>query len=983
MSPERWELIGRLFDEARELGPEERTTYLKEACAGDEDLCREVESLFAAEAYVGNFIANPAFEDAAELISGSVSSRKTGVTPRERIGSRLGPYELDEFIGAGGMGEVFAAADTRLGRRVAIKLLSAALRADDDRLQRFIQEARTASLLNHPNILTIHDFGEHEGAPYIVAELLEGETLRDLIRHGPLAPSRVIEIGIQIARGLAAAHDRGIIHRDLKPENLFLTLDGRMKVLDFGLAKLLEPPLGLARSESAGRGEAVIRTEPGMVMGTVSYMAPEQLRGEVTDQRTDIFALGIILFEMAAGTRPFGGSSTADTISAILQTPPPTLATLATLAALAGGEGREGAGLERIVRRCLEKSPAQRFQSMSDLIFALEGLLQLDSRPAAMVQAAADRPRWTGFRLPAWGGWVLAAIFMATSLFLGVMLMRRPLGEPRVVPFTSFSGQKARPSFAPDGNQIAFFWEGPTGREPGIYVKLIDSDTPLRVHPLDGNGQRGAGLAGTGGLAWSPDGRSLAFNRRGTNGGIFTIPALGGPERKLTDLSGEFDWSPDGETLAIVDRQTPDATSQIILLTIASGATRILTTPPSGYHGDRSPAWSPDGRAVAFIRSPNYLVSDLFQVPVNGGTPTRLTFDNLELPGSLEWTVDGREILFTSTRGGLPGLWRVGATGGRLRRETGIGEYAFDPSVAQRGGRLAYLYRRIDRNIWRTPGPHWSRTAGNERENGPVKLIASTREEVNPQISPDGRRIAFVSDRSGSREIWVSHSDGDDAVQLTSFDGSNTGAPRWSPDSRQIAFDSRFEGRTDIFIINADGGRPWRLTNDAFEDVLPSWSRDGRSIYLASKRSGDWQVWKMAVEGGQPAQITRNGGYEAFESPDGQFLCYSRRDGTVDPGIWRIPVGGGEEKRILDRGIWGYWALTDGGICLIDSAHHGGPVIEFFNFATQEFSILTRLDRSRAPSGPLAISVSGDGRWIYYWQADQIDNDIMLVENFR
>ena len=981
MSPERWELIGRLFDEARELGREERIAYLKEACAGDDDLCREVESLFAAEAYVGNFIASPALEDATELLSGSFSSLKVGVAPRERIGSRLGPYEIYEFIGAGGMGEVFAAADTRLGRRVAIKLLSASLRPDDDRLQRFIQEARTASLLNHPNILTIHDFGEHEGAPYIVAELLEGETLRELIRHGSLAPSRVVELGIQIARGLAAAHDRGIIHRDLKPENLFLTVDGRMKVLDFGLAKLLEPPLG---GSTTNPGETFIRTEPGMVMGTVSYMAPEQLRGEMTDQRTDIFALGVILFEMATGTRPFGGSSTADTISAILQTPTPPFSFR---------EGQEGAGLERIVQRCLEKSPALRFQSMSDLIFALEGLLQIDSRSVhsagsgAAGQTGSNRAWWAGFRLPDWSGWVLAAIFMATSLFLGVLLMRRPVGEPRVVPFTSFSGQKARPSFAPDGNQIAFFWEGPTGREPGIYVKLIDSDTPLRVHTLDGSSQRGGGgptgSSGLVGLAWSPDGRSLAFNRRGANGGIFTIPALGGPERKLTDLSGEFDWSPDGEMLAIVDRPTPDSTSQIILLTIASGATRILTTPPSGYHGDRSPAWSPDGRAIAFIRSPNYLVSDLYQVPVTGGNPTRLTFDNLELPGSLEWTVDGREILFTSTRGGLPGLWRVGATGGRLRRETGIGEYAFDPSVAQRGGRLAYLYRRIDRNIWRTPGPNWSRTAGSERENGPVKLIASTREEVNPQISPDGRRIAFVSDRSGSREIWVSHSDGDDAVQLTSFDGSNTGAPRWSPDSRQIVFDSRFEGRTDIFIINGDGGRPWRLTNDAFEDVLPSWSRDGRSIYFASKRSGDWQVWKMAIEGGQPVQITRNGGYEAFESPDGQFLYYSRRDGSVDPGIWRVPVGGGEEKQILDRGIWGYWALTDGGICLIDSAHSGGPVIEFFSFATKEFSILTRLDRSRAPSGPLAISVSGDGRWIYYWQADQIDNDIMLVENFR
>lgn len=966
MTPERWEQIGNLYDEARELAPGPRAVFLDQACTNDEALRREVESLLAAEATVDDFIANPALKDAAALLTAEV--------PGALVGKQLGHYQLLSFIGAGGMGEVYAAQDPRLGRKVAIKLLPPALSRDADRLRRFEQEARAVGMLNHPNILTIHDIGEYEAAPFIVSELLEGETLRERMKDGPLTPPVVVGLALQIARGLAAAHERGIIHRDLKPENLFITTDGLIKVLDFGLAKLKQPRFN--KTEANGQGFPVVRTNPGMVMGTVGYMAPEQLRGEEADHHADIFALGIILFEMLAGERPFRGDSAAETMSAILKEEVPELPVPADT---------QTPELERVIRRCLEKKERLRFQSMSDLAFALEGLTSAASNPSGsrlrsnVMLSGRDTNEETP-TLPlkigkprigplGWVGWALAGVFMLATIGLTIAYFRRPTFITRIVPFTSFAGQKSRPVFSPDGNQIAFYWSGDISNEPGIYVKLIDAGTPLRLASLSG--------AGESDIAWSPDGRAIAFLRRGSGGGIFSVPALGGSERKLTDLAGDFAWSPDGKTLAIVNRDSPESPSGISLFSLETGATRKLTTPPTGSSGDRSPAWSPDGKTLAFLRSPHSQVSDVYSISIQGGEPKRLTFDNLELRDGLAWTANGHEVIYSSPRGGLPSLWRVSAAGGGTRRLIGTGDYAFDPSVARQGERLAYVYRRVDRNIWLAAGPN--SPGSNARDKAPVKLIASSRDEVSPQFSPDGKRIVFVSDRSGSKEIWVCASDGQQAVQLTNFGGSHTGTPHWSPDGKQIAFDSRPEGQTDIYAVSAEGGRPRRVTTENSEDVMPSWSRDGRWIYFGSRRSGDWQVWKAPAEGGQAIQVTKNGGYEAFESPDGKFVYYAKRE----LGIWKVPVEGGAESRVFEKGRWGNWALLEQGICFLNFAATPNAAIEFFNFATQQVTVLVNFEKSKTPFGPPPLTVSTDGQRLLYSQIDQIDNDIMLVENFR
>ncbi len=962
MTPEQWEQIGQLYYEAKEIDPPGRAAFLDQACAGNESLRREVEALLAVEASVGDFIAAPALKDAAELLTAEAA-------PEEMVGKQLGHYQILSLVGTGGMGEVYAARDTRLGRKVAIKLLPTIVSRDADRLRRFDQEARAIGMLNHPNILTIHDIGTHEGAPYIVSELLEGETLREWIKDGAIAMPRAVDFALQITRGLAAAHDRGLAHRDLKPENVFITKDGLVKILDFGLAKLAQSQ---RFNNLSGPSFPVVRTDPGLVMGTVGYMAPEQVRGEEADHRADIFAFGVILHEMLAGQRPFRGDTAVETMRAILKQEPPELP--APLVA-------QSPGLQRVIHRCLEKRPEQRFQSASDLGFAIESLTSSALNPSGSRWSAAEasgsaptlqfqpkRGRIGRILRSGWIGWAAAGVFMLTSILLAVSNFRRPPTSTRVVPFTSFPGQKSNPAFSPDGNQIAFVWDGDGAGIPGLYVKLIDAGTPLRLATLSGNPGPN--------LAWSPDGRHVAFVRGGSNGGIFTVPALAGPERKLTEMRGGFAWSPDGKTLAIVSNEAPQEPLSIYLLSIDTGEKRRLTALPPGSFGDTSPAFSPDGRSLAFIRNPNFLVSDIYLVPVAGGEPTRLTFDNLSLGGSLAWTTDGREIVFSSPRGGLQSLWRVSTSGDRLRRLVGTGEYAFNPSIARQGSRLAYVYRKVDRNIWRAAGPN-----STAKDSAPVKLIASTRDDIAPQFSPDGKRIVFVSDRTGSREIWVAASDGQNPIQLTNFGGSNTGTPRWSPDNKWIAFDSRPEGNSDIHVISADGGKPRRVTTETSEDVAPSWSRDGRWIYFGSRRSGEWQIWKTPVEGGQALQVTKNGGYEAFESADGKYIYYAKREPA--PGIWRVPVEGGEESRIFDQRNYNYWALLESGIVFYNREVEPQPAIEFFNFANQRTTQLVRFERTKAPGGPPGIAVSPDGQWVLYWQVDQTDNDIMLVENFR
>jgi len=493
---------------------------------------------------------------------------------------------------------------------------------------------------------------------------------------------------------------------------------------------------------------------------------------------------------------------------------------------------------------------------------------------------------------------------------------------------------------------------------------------------------------------WSPDGQQIAFTRFSESEvAIFTVSSLGdaehrllsfGPKTKWNQKGGGLSWSADGKFIAYSSKVSPGQPYQISLLATDSTEKHTLTSPPAQSTGDDLGVFSPDGQTLAFERISNDGVSaDIYLQPLTGGEPRRLTFDNVN-PRGLVWTADGREIVFSSKRAGPDSLWRISASGGAPERLALGGDNALYPSISSQGHRLAYVTWKgsIDENIYRI-----ALLGSSNRWSSPTKFISSTQRDTNAQFSPDGKRITFESSRAGNYEIWVSDSDGSNPVQVTFSDRELTGTPRWSPDSRQIAFDSDREHDWDIYITSVDGGLPRRLTKESSDENVPSWSRDGRWIYFSSDRTGKRQIWKALADGGEAVQVTKQGGFSAFESPDGKFVYYTkdfREGGQFTPGIWRTPVEGGEETLVLDSfnaENWGDWAVVDNGIYFIDSTAKNDWTLHFFDFAKQRMMPIAALGQNIFNNG---LAISPDRRQILYTRVDLTGGvDIMLVENFH
>jgi serine/threonine protein kinase len=862
----------------------------------------------------------------------------------------IGHYEILDKLGEGGMGVVWKARDTNLHRLVAIKLLPPDKVANPERERRFIQEARAASALNHPNIVTVYDISSEDGIAFIVMEYLPGKTLDQLIPRKGLRTAETLKYAIQIADALAQAHAAGIIHRDLKPSNIMVAEDGRLKVLDFGLAKLTE---AWDASEDEATRTIHTESEEGTILGTVSYMSPEQAEGKKVDARSDIFAFGAVLYEMVTGQRAFQGDSRMSTVAAILNKEPKPVNEIVE------DVPRD---LEKIITRCLRKDRDRRLQHSADLKVALLDLKEESDSGTLARTPAASRPRRPWIWIAALAGVTALA---AIGWFI-LPLSKTKEAPPIVRPLTSYQGSESWASFSPDGNQVAFSWNGEKQDNYDIYVKLVDSGPPLRLtsHPADDISP-----------AWSPDGRQIAFLRTSSNSNeILLISPLGGPERKLAEVdktgSGSS-WSPDGKFLAVRDQRA------IALVSIQSGEKRRFTSPPTGIFGDAFPAFSPDGRTLAFYRQ--MLASgDIFLAPVSDGLQIRqLTHDNREVNG-LAWTPNGKEIVFSSARGGDNALWRIPALGGAPEPLPTVGPDASLPAIARQSSRAAFTRSINNGSIWRLDiGP-----AGHVAP--PTRLIASSRSDSLPRISPDGRRIAFVSTRSGSSEMWVCDSQGGGAVQLTSF-GGGLGPPSWSPDSSKIVFIARPETRSDIFVIGAGGGSPRPLTAGPFDENNPSWSRDGHWIYFGSNRGGTRQVWKMPAEGGKATQVTRHGGFTGFESMDGKYFYYVLT--PVGGSIWKVPLDGGDETLVLPANLrwWTIWALGDQGIYFLDFAGEGTErkmLLKLYRFDTRQTTQIAALEQP-VRTDRVRLSLSPDALWLVYSQLDRSESDLMLIDNFR
>jgi Tol biopolymer transport system component len=730
-----------------------------------------------------------------------------------QVGTRLGAYEIVGQLGAGGMGEVYRARDPRLGRGVAIKVLLAAVHADPERLRRFEREARAAAALNHPNIVTIYSVEQADGLPFVTMELVEGVSLARLIPRAGMRIDRILKIGIALAEAVSAAHSRGIVHRDLKPSNVMVTADVRVKVLDFGVAKLTDSTLPAA--DAALMPTATVTAE-GKILGTVAYMSPEQAEGRPVDGRSDLFSLGVILYEIATGQRPFTGETSLSILSSIVKDTPKSVTEVnASLP-------RE---LGRIVRRALAKDPEQRYQTAKDLRNDLVELQQDLSAGSVQAPIGSPRSRWSTPR------WAMSGIAIAVTLMAGVgyAVWRSPArsnrsSRPLTATFeqlTTQKGVKRYPTLSPDGKWVAY--EGNQSGNLDIYLQSVGGQNAINLtkDSLEDDTEP----------AFSPDGESIAFRSERQGGGIFVMGRTGESARRLTDAGYSPAWSPDGTRIVYA---TDDATvggravmSELWTVTVATGEKQRI------FDGDAvQPSWSPHNQRIAYWRIFGGHVGqrDILTIPVGGGTPVPVTMD-AAVDWSPIWSPDGQFLFFSSDRGGTMNLWRVpidertGAPVGPPEALSAPTSSAALMSISADGRSTAYTASTTSESIERV-----SFDPANGSVRGmPETVIGGSRPFCCPYPSPDGQWLTFES-LAPHQEIFVSRSDGTGMRQLTN-DGVNDRNPVWSPDGTQIAFMSNRDGMNQIWSIKPDGSRLRRLTSSKTgATTFNRWSTDGSKL---------------------------------------------------------------------------------------------------------------------------------------------------------
>jgi len=773
------------------------------------------------------------------------------------------------------MGEVYRARDARLSRDVAIKVLPSGVSSDPERLSRFEQEARAAAALNHPNILAVHDVGARDEAPYIVSELLEGETLRGRLRAGPLPARKAIEYAIQIARGLAAAHEKGIVHRDLKPENVFVTDDGRVKILDFGLAKLTERELAVAAASLAAT--APPDTLPGIVLGTVGYMAPEQVRGLPADHRSDIFAFGAILYEMLSGQRAFRGDTTADTMTAILKEDPPDLPV---------ADRHIPPALARITDRCLEKSAAARFQSAGDLAFALDSLSAHSGATEALPHAPARvAARDRTLRLVV-GALVAALVLVSIAAAIG--WFSRPRPETQTVRFSVTP---------PDGWPLSLSGSGPTnaitaplavspdGRRIAFVARNGENIDRLWIRPLAAlTAQELPGTDGASSPFWSPDSRSIGFF---AGGRLKRIDADGGPPTTICETVDHRGgaWNNDGVIIFSASLDGP------LMKVAASGGVAVaLTTLAKGERGHVRPTFLPDGRHFIFtVTNGGMFVGSL------DSNERTLLFPK---PDSSTTMYTQGHLLFMreSTLMAQPlDLKRLALTGEPFPLAEQV-QLLGSPFVAvysvSTNGVLAYQTGTSGGN----PQIFWFDRAGKM-----LSVVGDRAPYGDLEMSPDGKSaaVSVVDPALGTRDIWLIDLERGLRSRFT-FDPSDELTSAWSPDSRTVVFNSRRSGHLDLYQKPADGSRSEEaLLVDATDKFPLSWSPDGRFL-LFNKLAATAELWVLPLNGDRkpfPYRQNRFNNQGGAFSPDGRWVAFlSNESGGLRIHVAPFPGPGGQSQ---------------------------------------------------------------------------------------
>jgi serine/threonine protein kinase/Tol biopolymer transport system component len=809
----------------------------------------------------------------------------------------LSHYRIVSKIGTGGMGEVYRALDTRLDREVAIKVLPTAFAQDVDRLRRFEQEARATSSLNHPNILTVHDIGTHEGAPYIVAELLEGEELRDRLNAGPLPVKRALDYAQQVAAGLAAAHEKGIVHRDLKPENLFVTKDGRVKILDFGLAKLRPQ-----RSEPSGSDIATQKqiTEAGTVMGTVGYMSPEQVRGQVADHRSDIFSFGVILYEMLTGRRAFLRESMAETMTAILKEEPEEVTE---------ANSQVPPQLVRVVKTCLAKKPDERFQAAHDLKLQLQWIAEGGSQaelsvPGTTRHKTRERVMWAsaGFAFAAIAAallfWILAARSaspLSASKPVKRMTIKLPDTEPlALAKFGPLGIGRTSVALSPDGSLLAYAAERNGNSQ--LYLRALDrfdakpiSGTEGAYNPFFSPDGRSLGFFSENklkrvslqggepvtlceariphGASWGPDDTIVFADSEGVN--LSRVSASGGRKEVLSkseDRSFYPEILPGGKAVLFSTKgfYNPDY-GQIAVLSLATGERRVV------LEGGTNPRYAASGNIV-FARAGAILAApfDLSRLEVTGPAVTLVEGIRIEEWGAAQFALSPEGTLVYASGGPawIGKLTWVDHQG--ISKPLVAPAKAYGPvSLSPDGQRLTVSIAGGSSDVWVY-----------EFTRGTFTRLTMEGSNDQPLWTPDGRRIVY-SRSSGPNQfqmVWEL-ADGSGAEEVLTTSKHPTWAGSWSPDAKLLAFNENTDTGVDLWILPLEGDRqpyPWLKTK--FNEMMPAFSRDGKWIAYISDESGQFEIYVQSFPGpGGKRQISTAGGEEVRWSPDGRTLFY--RDG--------------------------------------------------------------------------------------------------------
>jgi Tol biopolymer transport system component len=871
MTPERLQKISRIYHDAQARDPRARDAFVRQACGDDEAMRQEVESLLSQPASVENFLGEPAIAMAASLMRDTATSTLTG--------RQIGPYQILDLLGVGGMGEVYRARDARLGRDVALKVLPRLFSADPERLARFQQEARLLASLNHPHIAAIYGFEEADGVHALVLELVEGPTLAERLQRRPVPVVDAVTIAHQIAYALETAHERGIVHRDLKPANIKVKPDGTVKVLDFGLAiAAAANPLDQDSLQAATAG----RTGDGIILGTANYMSPEQARGHTVDKRTDIWAFGCVLYEMLTGRPAFAGATMSDTIAAILEREV-ELSKLPATTPL---------GVRRVLQRCLVKNPKQRLRDIGDTHADLDDALPIAAAAAGTRRAVVWR------RALQWGAAVAAAIGaggLAMWFIRPAPAQERPFFS-RVLRLTTTPAHEFGPAISPDGKWVAYLSDarGPTD----VWVKFTAGGEPANL-------TASAALdiqvrSAIGGLDISPDGRSIAVQARprGSTAPTFDtwlIPApLGGTPRRFVETSGALRWSPDGSRIVYV--RPGETRGDTIVVADANGENPRDIVPARGGWHTHWPAWSADGQFVYFVHTIatwNGEPSEIVRVSASGGEPQTVVRTTRRALFPLP-TAGGGLIYGANPSGVDLDLWWHGSNGSELQRlTTGVGEYA-EPRLSSDGRELVSTLIEYRQALVSVP----------VAVAGKIQLRHLTDGfggDLDPSVSSQTGRMVFSSSRSGNRNLWTADPDGSNIRPLTS-DAALEERPSFSPDGRQIAFVSDRGAQRGIWVVNSEGGTVRRLVTTPVLDTL-AWSPDGQQIAHAVPAGTVPELAIVAVNDGVARRLpTPGGAHSPAWSPRADVIAYLEPRG---PGRTFL-------KFVNSRGEALYSTLPDG-----------------------------------------------------------------------